>query len=60
MISKNLLRPLQPALQVDIMDIPWAIPLQQRAGYMAQFQANDKARSATVVVVACGGNWWDS
>merc|ERR1719361_2233651 len=31
--------------KVDIMDIPWEIPLKSRAGYMAQFQANDKAKT---------------
>merc|ERR1719187_627141 len=50
--------PAAPAAQappekekVDIMDIPWAIPLQQRAGYMAQFQANDKARTGHLAAV---------
>ena len=37
-------RAFQTLFQVDIMDIPWAIPLKSRAGYMAQFQANDKAK----------------
>ena len=34
------------------MDIPWAIPLKSRAGYMAQFQANDKAKYWIIVIRA--------
>merc|ERR1719474_2150823 len=37
--------------KVDIMDIPWAIPLKSRAGYMAQFQANDKAKTGQLAAV---------
>merc|ERR1719228_1399614 len=37
--------------KVDIMDIPWAIPLKSRAGYMAQFQANDKAKTGQLASV---------
>ena len=42
-VSQQLKR-VKLFFQVDIMDIPWAIPLKSRAGYMAQFQANDKAK----------------
>jgi len=37
--------------KVDIMDIPWEIPLKSRAGYMAQFQANDKAKTGQLAAV---------
>merc|ERR1719209_312187 len=37
--------------KVDIMDIPWDIPLKSRAGYMAQFQANDKAKTGQLAAV---------
>merc|ERR550519_518239 len=48
---------VQPAVappaqeKVDIMDIPWEIPLKSRAGYMAQFQANDKAKTGQLAAV---------
>ena len=48
-------QPPQPAPAPAPAPVEWAIPQQKRVGYMAQFQANDKARTGFLAAVQARG-----
>jgi len=50
-VQPSVVAPTPAKDKVDIMDIPWDIPQQKRVGYMAQFAANDKARTGFLAAV---------